>query len=49
MDNRPKLIVLPLQPDVDQEYNGIGLGIHFLLGNMIAIHPGLSDTDKNKI
>ena len=43
MDNRPKLIVLPLQPDVDQEYNGIGLGIHFLLGNMIAIHPGLSE------
>ncbi|MBC8439838.1 MAG: hypothetical protein H8D87_09135 [Deltaproteobacteria bacterium] len=43
MDNRPKLIVLPLQPDVDQEYNGIGLGIHFLLGNMIAIHPELAE------
>ncbi|MDA3792007.1 MAG: hypothetical protein PF503_26350 [Desulfobacula sp.] len=43
MDNRQKLIVLPLQPDVDQKYNGIGLGIHFLLGNMIAIHPDLAE------
>ena len=43
MDNKPKLIVLPLQPDVDQKYNGIGLGIHFLLGNMIAIHPELAE------
>ncbi len=43
MDSRPKLIVLPLQPEKDQEYNGMGLGIHFLLGNMIAIHPELSE------
>ncbi|MBT3175912.1 MAG: hypothetical protein HOG03_04260 [Desulfobacula sp.] len=43
MDTRPKLIVLPLQPDAAQEYNGIGLGIHFLLGNMVAIHPQLSE------
>ena len=43
MDIRPKLIVLPLQPDKDQEYNGIGLGIHFLLGNMMAIHPELAE------
>ncbi len=43
MDIRPKLIVLPLQPDIDQEYNGIGLGIHFLLGNMMAIHPELAE------
>ena len=43
MDNRPKLIVLPLQPDVDQEYNGIGLGIHFLLGNMLAVHSSLAE------
>lgn len=28
---------------MDQEYNGIGLGIHFLLGNMIAIHPELAE------
>ncbi|MBU1341820.1 MAG: tetratricopeptide repeat protein [Proteobacteria bacterium] len=43
MDTRSKLIVLPLQPNTDQEYNGIGLGIHFLLGNMIAVHSGLAE------
>jgi len=43
MDIRPKLIVLPLQPDKGQEYNGIGLGIHFLLGNMMASHPELAE------
>jgi len=43
MDNRPKMIVLPLQPDVGQAYNGIGLGIHFLLGNMIVVYPELAE------
>ncbi|MFH2059816.1 MAG: hypothetical protein ABIJ59_13060 [Pseudomonadota bacterium] len=43
MENRPKLIVLPLQPDGYQDYNGIGLGIHFLLGNMVAVHSGLAE------
>lgn len=43
MDNRPKCIVLPLQPDDLQEYNGIGLGIHFLIGNMVAVHTGLAE------
>ncbi len=43
MDNRPKLIVLPLLPDADQEYNGTGFGVHFLLGNMVAIHPKLAE------
>jgi tetratricopeptide (TPR) repeat protein len=43
MEKRPKLIVLPLAPDKDQEYNGIGLGIHFLIGNMIAVHSSLAE------
>ena len=43
MEKRPKLIVLPLVPHTDQEYGGIGLGIHFLIGNMIAVHSNLAE------
>jgi tetratricopeptide (TPR) repeat protein len=43
MENRPKIVVLPLQPHRGQEYNGIGLGIHFLLGNLLAVHTGFTE------
>jgi hypothetical protein len=32
---RPQ-IVLPFQPQVGQAYDGIRLGVHFLLGNVVA-------------
>ncbi len=38
-----KLIVMPLVPARGQENNGTGLGIHFLLGNMMAVHDGLTE------
>jgi len=40
---KPKLIVMPLRPAQGQTYNGIGLGVHFLLGNMVAHHNGLKE------
>jgi len=39
---RPKCIVLPL-PTVGDAPDAAGLGLHFLLGNMMAAHPGLSE------
>jgi len=41
--NKPRLIVLPLQPHEEQVYNGTGLAIHFLLGNTVALHTGLKE------
>ncbi|MDY6792607.1 MAG: hypothetical protein SWH54_15200 [Thermodesulfobacteriota bacterium] len=41
--SKPRLIVLPLQPEKGQAYNGIGIGIHFLLGNVVALHSGLKE------
>ncbi len=38
-----KLIVMPLVPARGQEYNGTGLGIHFLIGNMMAVHDALTE------
>jgi len=40
---KPRLIVLPLQPQEGQAYDGIGLGVHFLLGNVVAPHTGLKE------
>ncbi|MEE8415393.1 MAG: tetratricopeptide repeat protein [Desulfobacterales bacterium] len=34
----PRCIVLPLLSGSGSEFNGIGLAIHFLLGNVIALH-----------
>ena len=42
-DNRSRLIVLPLQPKKSQGYDGTGLGIHFLLGNVAALHTDLKE------
>ena len=41
--SKPRLVVLPLIPHEGQAYNGIGLGIHFLLGNVVAVHTGLKE------
>ncbi len=41
--SKPRLIVLPLQPQEEQAYNGTGLAIHFLLGNVVALHTGLKE------
>lgn len=38
-----KLIVMPLQPADSQKFNGMGLGIHFFLGNLICLHQGLTE------
>ena len=40
---KEKLIVLPVQPEKTAKYNGTGLGIHFLLGNIAALHTGLKE------
>ena len=40
---RPRLIVLPLQPQKEQAYRGIGLGIHFLLGNIVVLNTDLKE------
>ncbi len=38
---KDKLIVMPLQPGPGQGTDGTGLGIHFFLGNLVCLHPGL--------
>lgn len=45
MDNfqNPRLIVMPFAPDPARAFNGTGLGIHFLLGNLFGVHPGLTE------
>ena len=40
---KDRLIVLPLQPEKGQAYDGLGLGVHFLLGNVLAPHTGLKE------
>ncbi len=36
-------IVLPLQPMPNQPYDGVGLALHFLLGNSVVLHSGLKE------
>jgi hypothetical protein len=43
VESKPRLIVLPLQPHKGQAYDGIGLAVHFLLGNVVAPHTGLKE------
>jgi len=38
---REKLIVMPFQPQPGQALSGIGLGLHFLAGNLICLHKPL--------
>jgi tetratricopeptide (TPR) repeat protein len=40
---RPKLIVMPFQNAQGKPFDGIGLGIHFLFGNLFAVHDGLME------
>jgi len=40
---RPQCIVLPFQPDRSEDFNGVGLALHFLLGNVMALHTGLKE------
>lgn len=39
----PRLIVMPFAPNPGRAFNGIGLGIHFLLGNLFGVHSGLTE------
>ena len=36
-------IVLPFRPAVGQPFNGTGLALHFLLGNVLVLHTGLKE------
>ena len=36
-------IVLPFQPKSPQPFSGIGLALHFLLGNVLVLHTGLKE------
>ncbi len=40
---KPRLIVMPFAPDPAQTFDGTGLGIHFLLGNLFGVHPRLTE------
>ncbi len=41
--SKTRLVVLPFQPQEGQAYDGTGLAIHFLLGNIVAIHTGFKE------
>lgn len=43
VEKKPRLIVMPLQPQEGQRYDGTGLGLQFLLGNVVALHTGLRE------
>ncbi len=36
-------IVLPLRPEIKSRFDGTGLALHFLLGNVLAMHPDLKE------
>ena len=40
---RRRIIVLPLQPATAAPFDGTGLALHFLLGNVLALHTGLEE------
>jgi hypothetical protein len=40
---KPRLIVMPFAPDPAEAFDGTGLGIHFLLGNLFGVHSGLTE------
>ena len=43
MQNRPQCIVLPFQPDAVNDYNGVGLALHFLMGNVMVLNNRLKE------
>ena len=40
---KTRLIVMPFAPDREQAFDGTGLGIHFLLGNLFGVHTRLTE------
>ncbi|MDF1552045.1 MAG: hypothetical protein P1P84_03230 [Deferrisomatales bacterium] len=40
---RQRIVVLPLQPAAGEPFDGTGLALHFLLGNVLALHTGLEE------
>jgi len=38
-----RFIVLPLQPETADAYNGVGLTLHFLLGNTVVLNTNLKE------
>jgi hypothetical protein len=43
VDDRPQCIILPFQPDASDDFNGVGLALHFLMGNVMVLHNGLKE------
>lgn len=43
LSQKPKMIVMPLQPQAGGDFDGSGLAAQFMLGNIVAIHPGLEE------
>ncbi len=41
--DKQRFIVMPFQPEPEQEYNGIGLGLHFFIGNIMAVQTLLKE------
>lgn len=41
--SKPKCIVMPLRPAPGQSLTGVGMGLHFLLGNIIVLHSGFEE------
>ncbi len=40
---RGRIVVLPLQPADGGAWDGTGLAVHFLLGNVLALHTGVEE------
>ncbi len=38
-----RFIVLPLQPETPNRYDGVGLALHFLLGNTVVLNTNLKE------
>ena len=38
-----RFIVLPLQPETADQYDGVGLALHFLLGNTVVLNTNLKE------
>ena len=41
--DKHRFIVMPFQPESEQVYSGIGLGLHFFIGNVMAVQPLLKE------
>jgi hypothetical protein len=43
INNHSQCIVLPFQSAPSEDFNGLGLALHFLIGNVMALHNGLKE------